>query len=41
MVKNKSVTENTLVFNNLVVNKAEFLSQWEVPAKDSWHARYF
>lgn len=41
MVKNKSVTENTLVFNNLVVNKAEFLTQWEVPAKDSWHARYF
>ena len=41
MVKNKSVTENTVVFNHLVVNKGEFLTQWEVPAKDSWHARYF
>ena len=41
MVKNKSVTENTVVFNHLVVNKGEFLSEWEVPAKDSWHARYF
>lgn len=41
MVKSKSVTENTLVFNNLVLNKDEFLSEWEVPAKDSWHARYF
>ncbi len=41
MVKNNSVTENTVVFNHLVINKTEFLSQWEVPAKDSWHARYF
>lgn len=41
MVKNKSVTENTIVFNHLVINKGEFLSQWEVPAKDSWHARFF
>ena len=41
MVKSKSVSENTLVFNNLVLNKDEFLSEWEVPAKDSWHARYF
>ncbi len=41
MVKKKAVTENTIVFNHLVVNKEEFLSQWEVPAKDSWHARYF
>jgi len=41
MVKNKSVTENTIVFNHLVLNKGEFLNQWEVAAKDSWHARYF
>lgn len=41
MVKNKSVNENTVVFNHLMVNKGEFLSEWEVQAKDSWHARYF
>mgnify|MGYP001157516709 FL=1 len=41
MVKSKAVTENTIVFNNLVVNKEEFLTQWEVPAHQSWHARYF
>ena len=41
MVKSKAVTENTIVFNNLVVNKEEFLTQWEVPAHKSWHARYF
>jgi hypothetical protein len=40
-VKIKSVTENTIVFNHLVVNKGEFLTQWEVPAHQSWHARYF
>ena len=41
LVKKKSITENTIVFNNLVINKAEFTSQWEVPAHESWHARYF
>jgi hypothetical protein len=41
MVKDNSLTKNTIVFNHLVVNKGEFLMQWEVPAKDSWHARYF
>ena len=41
MVKDRSVNENTIVFNHLVLNKEEFHSQWEVPAKDSWHARFF
>ena len=41
MIKSKAVTENTIVFNNLVVNKEAFLTQWEVPAHQSWHARYF
>ena len=41
MVKTKAVTKNTIVFNNLVVNKEEFLTQWEVPAHQSWHSRYF
>ena len=41
MVKTKAVTENTIVFNNLVINKEAFLTQWEVPAYQSWHSRYF
>ena len=41
MIKSKAVTKNTIVFNNLVVNKEEFLTQWEVPAHQSWHSRYF
>lgn len=40
MVKNKAVSANTVVFNNLVTNKSEYRSQWEVPLKDSWHNRF-
>ena len=40
MAKNRSVSPNTIVFNNLVTNKAEYLSDWEVPAKESWHNRF-
>ena len=40
MAKNKSVSPNTVVFNNLVNTKAEYLEHWEVPAKESWHSRF-
>lgn len=40
MAKNKSVSKNTVVFNNLVNTKGEFEEFWEVPAVDSWHARF-
>lgn len=39
MAKNKSVSKNTIVFNNLVTNKEEYLNHWEVPAEESWHNR--
>ena len=41
MVKEKSVNENTIVFNNLVNTIAEWNDYWEVEAKDSWHNRFF
>ena len=41
MVKDKAVTENTIVFNNLINNIEEFNESWEVPAVDSWHSRFF
>lgn len=41
MVKDKAVTENTIVFNNLVNTIQEFNEFWEVPAMDSWHSRFF
>lgn len=33
------INDETIVFNNLVSNKAEFESSWEVPFKDSWHSK--
>ena len=39
MAKDKAVTGNTIVFNNLVNNIAEYNESWEVPASDSWHSR--
>ncbi len=40
MAKNRSVSPNTIVFNNLVTNIAEYRTNWEVPAKESWHNRF-
>ncbi|PRX55315.1 ABC transporter ATPase [Flagellimonas meridianipacifica] len=40
MAKEKAISKNTIVFNNLVTNKMEFLDHWEVPASESWHARF-
>jgi len=40
MAKQRAVSKNTIVFNNLVANKAEFLENWEVPASESWHSRF-
>jgi hypothetical protein len=41
MVKDKAVTQKTIVFNNLVTNLAEYNESWEVPASESWHSRFF
>ncbi|MBQ0116784.1 MAG: ABC transporter ATPase [Flavobacterium sp.] len=41
MAKEKAVSENTIVFNNLVNNLGEWQDFWEVPASDSWHSRFF
>ncbi|MBT8184341.1 MAG: ABC transporter ATPase [Eudoraea sp.] len=40
MAKNRAVSRNTVVFNHLVANKGEYLTHWEVPASESWHARF-
>jgi len=41
MAKEKAVTANTIVFNNLVNSIEEFNENWEVPAGESWHSRFF
>ncbi|AWH85526.1 ABC transporter ATPase [Flavobacterium album] len=41
MAKEKSVSANTIVFNNLVNTVGEWEEYWEVPAGESWHSRFF
>jgi hypothetical protein len=41
MAKDKAVTANTIVFNNLVNTIEEWNESWEVPAGESWHSRFF
>ena len=39
MIRDGEVGIETIVFNNLVDNKADFDSKWEVLLKDSWHRK--
>ncbi|MFP5436877.1 MAG: ABC transporter ATPase [Bacteroidia bacterium] len=41
LAKDKSVSANTIVFNNLVNTVGEWQDYWEVPAGESWHSRFF
>lgn len=40
MVKKRSVSPKTIVFNNLVNTKEEYQDYWEVPMEESWHKRF-
>jgi hypothetical protein len=40
MAKQKAISKNTIVFNNLVATKGEYKEHWEVPASESWHVRF-
>jgi len=40
-VKEGVITQDTLVFNNLVQTLEELQTKWEVPLKDSWHMQLF
>lgn len=39
LYKAGKITDDTLVFDNLVTTKGAFESQWLKPLKDSWHKR--
>lgn len=41
LAKEKAVSANTVVFNNLVNTVGEWQDFWEVPAGESWHNRFF
>ncbi|PKP13830.1 MAG: ABC transporter ATPase [Bacteroidetes bacterium HGW-Bacteroidetes-3] len=38
--KQQKITSKTVVFNNMVTNKADFEQNWEVTADKSWHKRF-
>ena len=38
--KAQKITAETVVFNNMVNTKEDFEAKWEVPANQSWHARF-
>lgn len=40
LLKNKTVTEKTFVFDNLITNKFDFENYWEIPMEESWYNRF-
>jgi len=38
--KSGEITDETLMFDNLVNIKSTFIDRWVVPLKDSWYTRY-
>lgn len=40
LIKVGKVTEDTLVYNNLIALKQDLESTWEIPLKQSWQKRY-
>ncbi len=41
LLRTGKITGETMVFNNLVNNLQDFETKWQVPLKNSWHARFF
>ena len=41
LITKGGITSDTIVFNNLVPDYGQYLEEWEVPFKDSWHAKVF
>lgn len=38
--KENKITQNTIVFNNMVQTKEDLETKWEVSAANSWHKRF-
>lgn len=41
LIKEKTISPETLVFNNMVQNLGEWKSSWLIPCSESWVNRYF
>lgn len=37
LLKSGQLTEETIVFNNLIEKKSDLKTKWQVPVKESWH----
>lgn len=40
-IENGFITENTLYFNNTILNKKDLLENWITPAGETWLKKYF
>ena len=40
LLKNKSVTAKSIIFDNLITTKLDFENNWEIQIEDSWYNRY-
>ena len=40
LIKSKSISAKTIVFNNLINTKEELDDSWEIPITESWHNRF-
>lgn len=40
LAKAGNVNADTIVFNNLIETKEDFITKWETPAKNSWHNQF-
>lgn len=40
LLADKTIDENTIVYNNMITTKADFDNNWEIPLKDSWHKQF-
>ena len=40
LINEAVLTENTIVFDNLITTKEDLLNKWELPLKESWQKRY-
>lgn len=40
LLKNRALTEKSIIFDNLVITKADFENNWETTVADSWYNRF-
>lgn len=40
-VQNELIGPSTVIFNNQVTTKAQWMTGWKIPASHSWLSRYF